>query len=158
MKKIYSFLILIIGAMSLIAQSSGCEQYYIPSDYDSSTSEPMIYVCDGEQPEGYALLNSGCAQDVINFDPFCLNTDWDNVCMDAYNDCLYGNGCDWYIPDMASGGPALWACETPEGYSIAYQPCAEEIILLDDYCVVNNWDNICNNSYIACLILLFFVM
>ena len=140
------------GGTSLIAQSSGDELYYIPSDYSSSESEPMIYVSDGEQPAGYVLVDWDCAQTVISDDLACIMFDWDNICMDAYNDCLYGEGCDWYIPDAISiTSPAIWACEPPDGYSIANQQCAQEIILNDSYCVDSAWDGICQDAYDCCL-------
>ena len=121
--------------------------WYIPLDVAASFT-PMTQACS--TPSGYTLADQDCAQAVIDGDTYCINTDWDNICMEAYNDCLYGEGCDWYIPDVVSGGPAVWACEAPVGYSIADQPCAQEIILADDWCVDNTWDSLCNNAYIAC--------
>ena len=73
--------------------AAGCDdesctyaQYYIPTDYTASTEAPMVNAC--EAPAGYELADQDCAATFILNDPFCLETDWDDICQAAYNCCL----------------------------------------------------------------------
>lgn len=51
---------------------------------------PAIISCDGP-PLGYIeALSQECALNVIASDPFCVSTEWDSVCENAYNACASG--------------------------------------------------------------------
>ncbi|MFT5184574.1 MAG: hypothetical protein ACI84C_001706 [Flavobacteriales bacterium] len=63
--------------------------------------------------------------------------------------------CDlglWYLPiDYSSAGePAILACSPPLGYVLADQNCLESVIAVDDYCIMTDWDQICQNAIILC--------
>lgn len=124
-------------------------QWYIPNDVDAANT-PMVMVCAGDQPADYILADQVCAQARADADPFCVDTDWDSLCQNNYNDCLYGAGCDWYLPNTVSAGPAVWACAAPADYFLADQNCAQTVINNDPYCVNTSWDTLCSNAYCAC--------
>lgn len=51
---------------------------------------PAVISCDGP-PFGYEeALSQDCALSVIANDPFCLETEWDSICENAYNECISG--------------------------------------------------------------------
>jgi hypothetical protein len=81
--------------------------WYIPSDY-SSDNTPMIYECNGA-PEGYFLANQTCAQALFEFDPYCVNTDWDNFCRSGYLECLGVDDCvDESLVDLDPTCPSVF--------------------------------------------------
>ena len=62
--------------------------WYLPNNVSDG---PVTQAC--EAPEGYYLAVQSCIETVIAADPYCVNTNWDNICMRAYNCCLGINGC-----------------------------------------------------------------
>jgi hypothetical protein len=137
--------------VSSIAQ---CE-WYIPQDVSAATT-PMVLVCSGDiPPANYFLADQICAQASFDTDPFCVNSDWDSVCLNDYNFCLSGNvDCgsgSWYIPTTLNGSPMEWDCNAPAGFILADQDCAQETVNNDSYCVDTSWDSLCLDAYDACL-------
>ena len=65
--------------------------WYIPL-VPSASSTPMINSCDGA-PQGYVLADQSCALSVLTEDSFCIETSWDNVCQNRYDNCLGEDGC-----------------------------------------------------------------
>jgi len=54
----------------------------------------MVLVCAGDEPANYILADQACALAQVNDDPFCITTDWDQICVDVYNCCAgAANGC-----------------------------------------------------------------
>lgn len=119
--------------------------WYLPNTIGGGTA---VFTCTA--PADYFFADQACAQTVIDADPFCVNNTWDGLCQNSYNDCLYGDGCDWYLPLTVSAGPAVWACSAPVDYFFANQECAQTVITGDPYCVNNLWDTICQDAYCAC--------
>jgi len=65
--------------------------------------------------------------------------------------CLYSG---WCIPINLSPGPAIEVFNEPlpEGYQyLENQSCAASIISNDPYCVNNQWDFYCENTYSSCV-------
>ena len=82
--------------------------------------------------------------------PGCIDTTACNF--DSLADCDDGS-CDyglWYIPDVVGAGPIVQACSLPAGYYLADQPCAQQIVDNDPFCVDTNWDGICNTAHVCC--------
>ena len=75
----------------VVASCGGClEQWYIPDL--ALTSGPALFTC--EPPADYFLADQACAQNVIDNDSICVNTEWDSICQEAYDCCLAdSNGC-----------------------------------------------------------------
>ncbi len=68
--------------------SVGCSdaQWYIPT---SAGVGPAVLEC--APPPGYELPASPiCFFEVVAADPFCIQIEWDQVCIDAYDDCTSG--------------------------------------------------------------------
>ncbi len=139
--------------LSFFSTHAQLEQYYIPANI-SAPDEPMVLTTDGDEQEGYVLADQSCAESTAAFDTFCVNTDWDIFCQDRYNRCLYevdDCGGDWYIPETIGSGAIVFGCEAPEGYLLADQVCAQEVVTNDPFCVNTNWDNLCSRAYNCCL-------
>ncbi|MGB0137598.1 MAG: hypothetical protein ACPF83_10205, partial [Flavobacteriales bacterium] len=62
--------------------------WYLPNNVGVG---PVTLSCSA--PEGYYLANQECIENVIAVDPFCVNTNWDAICMRDYNCCLGIYGC-----------------------------------------------------------------
>ena len=52
---------------------------------------PIVLAC--APPVDYFLADQACAQEVVDNDPYCVDTNWDNICNRAYNCCLGNFGC-----------------------------------------------------------------
>ena len=116
---------------------------------------PAYFGCT--PPDAYTFAEcQGCAEEVTSGDAYCESVTWDVVCNNAYNACLISNdypgcGCGWWIPEIGVG-PAYFGCTPADSYTLAdCQPCAEEVVNNDQYCVDNLWDAICNDAYLYCL-------
>jgi len=80
--------------------------WYLPIDFNASGTEPAVFACSA--PAGYVLAgNQDCIQTVIVFDTFCIDTDWDQLCQDAYEDCCT-TGC---TDPLACNFDALATCD-----------------------------------------------
>lgn len=83
-----------------------------------------------------------------------------NGCID-FNACNYDNtaifddgSCTYvgyFIPGPGVVGPAIRSCSVPEGYIFPNQVCVLNIIIDDDYCLITEWDNLCQTAYEECL-------
>lgn len=76
-----------------------------------------------------------------------------NIALGLLQDIGWELACEqWYLPNDVEGGPAIFACFAPDGYTLAEnQGCAADIIASDSYCVDTNWDDICQEAYECCL-------
>ena len=76
-----------------------------------------------------------------------------NIGLGMLQDMGWELACEqWYLPNDVEGGPAIFACFAPDGYTLAEnQACAADIIASDSYCVDTNWDDICQEAYECCL-------
>jgi len=57
----------------------------------STTSGPAVLACT--IPSGYLDADQSCVEYVISIDPFCIDTSWDSVCQDEYDNCVNPPGC-----------------------------------------------------------------
>jgi len=103
-------------------------KYYIPLYTDFG---PIILTCF-DPPAGYELADQTCAEEIALNDSYCTDVIWDEICLQAYNICLYGcenpgctdeNSCS-YDPDaLCNNG----ICDYPDsdGDLIVdcYDPC-----------------------------------
>ena len=123
--------------------------YYIPLEVGTG---PAIQACSA--PSGYYFPDQDCVSSIIANDPYCLDTEWDTTCENAYNDCL---GCEepsWFIPiDIsATNEPVLEACSSPGDnyYAPDSQDCVESVIGSDGYCTDTDWDDLCQGDFNSC--------
>lgn len=65
--------------------------------------------------------------ETINFDPYCCDEDWDNICETTYQ--FFANGCDAEAPYDNSD----------DSYVM--------VAILDDFCCTDEWDEICESHY-----------
>jgi hypothetical protein len=128
--------------------------YYLP---DVVGDGPALVVCAGDPaPLGYTVAaNQECAESVINNDLFCFDTQWDQICQDAYYLCTGECSEVIYLPNSVPyQGPAIIQCSFdpwPEGYHPADdQACAQSTIDLDPYCLTDFWDGLCVEAYANC--------
>ena len=75
--------------------AAGCDDgscvfplWYLPNTVNGG---PAVYACS--PPANYYLADQACAATVTSNDPFCVSTDWDGICQQAYNCCLGIYGC-----------------------------------------------------------------
>ncbi|MFK7756162.1 MAG: proprotein convertase P-domain-containing protein [Flavobacteriales bacterium] len=67
--------------------SFGEQAYFIPVEVAGIA--PIISACSGSVIEGYVESpNQCCVQERIDNDSYCIETDWDNLCNNAYLNCL----------------------------------------------------------------------
>jgi hypothetical protein len=65
---------------------AGDSLIYIP---DVVGDGPALILCSTDPiPGGYSVADQVCAQDRIDNDPFCIDTNWDQICQDAYDACV----------------------------------------------------------------------
>jgi hypothetical protein len=138
---------------------------YLPNIVGSQGPALVLCETDPVPPDYSAAGSQECAQTVIDNDPFCLDSFWDQICQNAYDDCT-GNGptcadgiqngdetgvdcggefcppcndCLILLPLPGVTGPAVIYCPEdvfPDGYSEAYdQACAQNVIDLDPFCL-----------------------
>jgi len=153
----------------------GCctfQMWYIPSEVEG-VPMPAVLACSA--PDGYILANQPCVEEVIDAFPYCSNEYFVAGCYYLYNNCLELPGCTditacnynqdattddgscifdepfWYIPSAVCGGPAELTCSPPEGYILADQACAEEVITNNTFCQNNNFNSSCYDAYTICI-------
>ena len=89
--------------------------------------------CDHDPSMAGGPLDPGCdtcAATVCDSDPFCCNTEWDQLCVDAAAAACGGATCH----DECAIGEALNAtCGT----------CATDVCAADPYCCETSWDSTC---------------
>lgn len=64
------------------------------------------------------------------------------------------NAQNWFLPiDISSSSePAVNASFAPLGYYLAAdQACVQSVVDVDDFCVTTDWDQLCQDDYLACL-------
>ena len=142
----------------------------VPSDVLGNT--PAVLTCGA--PEDYVIAIQSCLIEVIESDAYCINFTWDSTCQDAYNECLVSvTGCMqetacnynpfalihsacineplWHIPQIPTAfngsSPAILSCDPIDGYFLANQCFVSAIVVSDDYCINNTWDQTCQVAY-----------
>ncbi|MEZ7965935.1 MAG: hypothetical protein QMB45_00030, partial [Flavobacteriales bacterium] len=125
----------------------GCQE--IAVDYNCNDSDDCtldfldeaLCECVNEPIDGCGDI-LGCTEELAcNYNPAATISD--DSCQEAVL---------VFIPtDIEDFGPAVIACEAPQGYILADQDCANTIILNDEYCLINFWDFICQDAYDCCL-------
>ncbi len=90
--------------------------------------------------EGSALGPNcdSCAADVCDFDPYCCDTEWDDVCVDEATSicgsCAAGGGATTCEHSECAAGVSLTAtCSS----------CAGSVCAADSWCCDNEWDSLC---------------
>ncbi|MCA9291071.1 MAG: hypothetical protein KDA25_08080, partial [Phycisphaerales bacterium] len=83
-----------------------------------------------------------CCQTVCAVDPFCCDTEWDQICADEAADLCGGGGGD---ACGKGAGPCGQANGTPGCDDIA---CCELICSQDPFCCDTEWDQICADAAI----------
>lgn len=121
--------------------------YFIPLVVNAG---PAILGCD--TPDGYWFPDQDCVSSVIANDPYCLNTNWDSACQNAYNNCLGCAAPIWSIPFEIGLSAAVFDCTVPAGYQVADPECLAFAATIINYCTSYAWDNPCQNAYNACLL------
>lgn len=100
------------------------ERWRILVNSQNNSSETSRGGCLAESPYDWS---DAAYQQTIDFDPFCCEEEWDDLCEDTYQ--LFANGCDAETPyDMSD-----------ENYMT--------VIILDDFCCSDEWDDICESHY-----------
>lgn len=87
---------------------------------------PAVLSCD--PIEGMMIAgNPGCVQAVIDNDPYCINTAWDNICQTAYATCACG-------PASENSPPVLTVASNyqDQNLTIDCYTMAQEGITMDD--------------------------
>ena len=65
-----------------------------------SLGMPALFLMNEPLPEGYQYaVNQSCVAQVIQGDVYCIDTSWDGLCQDAYEDCLADGGCEMTLSD-----------------------------------------------------------
>jgi hypothetical protein len=76
--------------------------------------------------------NQVCCEAVCDADPFCCESQWDQICADEGTDiCL---GC---------GGVSTGSCYATHGPYCDDQSCCDAVCGADAFCCANQWDGIC---------------
>ncbi|MDA0729959.1 MAG: hypothetical protein O3C18_09760 [Bacteroidetes bacterium] len=81
-------------------------QWYLPNNVGDG---PAILAC--EAPENYTVAEyQGCADAIIFNDPYCVDTNWDNICQEAYDlcsGCTNPSACNFSIGALEDDGSCL---------------------------------------------------
>ncbi len=144
-------------------------QWYLPEGW---LAAPAVRTCT--PPSNYVLAEyQCCVYQVTQNDSYCSETNWDQVCLDAYIVCVGNEFCDdpescnynplvncgsdnnciyqsWHIPIILGLGAPVFTCESPVGYIRACQSCFNSIAQDDEECI-NTWSQLCHDQYVDCL-------
>jgi len=90
-------------------------QWYIPNNVGAANT-PLILSCNPIINYTLAVYQN-CIQELVNIDPYCVNVDWDNFCVNGYNalvGCTDGSACN-YNPDALcdDGSCIAGGCDDP---------------------------------------------
>lgn len=135
---------------NLVAYGCAAPSYYIP--LNPASGENLFFGCVAPS-NSYYNANDVCVIEVYNNDFFCIESSWDQICQDAYDDCT---GCpqNVYIPDFPTGVSAhviYDLCEPPPVfYGQANVACVAEVIAISSQCATY-WDIDCYAVYFECL-------
>jgi hypothetical protein len=89
---------------------------------------------------GSAFSQMGCTEELAcNYDPAAIIDD---------GSCIY---LGYFIPVTPNAGPAILACEAPEGYYFPDQVCVNDVIAADPFCLEILWDDNCEAAFNTCL-------
>jgi len=92
--------------------------WYIP---DQVGAGPAVFAC--EAPPGYSAANANCAQQIVSNDSFCVEDNWDAVCLSAYNCCLGNEACT--DPDACNFDATPFICSNPD--LCTYPSCLDDV-------------------------------
>lgn len=143
-----------------------------------STGTPAVWVAAGTPvPPGYLIANNqACLQSIVDIDPYCVNTNWDFICQNAYDACappgcidptacnfdpdagIFDGSCQydpvWYLPTIPADDqntPAQFTCGQPMNYTLAYSPdCVEQTLAVFPFAQYGNWTLEAQAYYAAC--------
>ncbi|MCA9291352.1 MAG: hypothetical protein KDA25_09495 [Phycisphaerales bacterium] len=93
--------------------------------------------CD--QPNGTPGCDDvACCQLICGQDPFCCDTEWDQICANAaIEQCVEPSVC----------GPGAGPCDIPNGSPGCDDvACCEAVCAVDPFCCDTEWDQICANE------------
>lgn len=132
------------------------DDYCITTDWDQICQDAIVLCCTPGCLDSSACNydstatcpDLSCTYDFGCTDSAACNFDSTVTCDDG--SCDYGL---WYLPVDYSlpNMPAVQACTPPVGYFLAEDvSCLEQIIALDPYCINTDWDQACQNAYLAC--------
>jgi len=151
------------------------DSYFIPE----ILGQAVIVPCGNEPvPSGYMAASIDCFLQAVEGSDHCM-LNWSTGCQQAYEDCSNSEyGCTddmmcnynpaatiddgscqlpdhWLIPEELNGGPAVPYCGSlsgiPDGYQAGVYDCVEQVVIADGYCLVTNWDQLCENQYADCV-------
>ncbi|HWB74174.1 MAG TPA: hypothetical protein VG755_04445, partial [Nannocystaceae bacterium] len=128
------------------------DEYCCNSGWDATCIQEVEQYCAGgcgggqggscahdECSTGAALDEtcSSCTSAVCSADPFCCQTEWDDVCVgevatECGEDCGGGGG-GCIHDECEQGGPLTSACSS----------CADTVCGVDDFCCTTDWDATC---------------
>jgi len=113
------------------------------NNWDAQCAEEAAEICTTCGGEGSgdcfaasptpSCNNGDCCQLVCSQDPFCCDTEWDNLCVDAANSLCAPCGTAKAGNCYAENGSAH--CDDPE--------CCLTVCAQDPFCCTNVWDDIC---------------
>jgi len=143
--------------------------WYLPNNINAINS-PAIFTCN--PPGNYSAAQyPSCIEQVVNDDPYCMITDWDNLCLIAYNaliGCTDPIACNYDADHLCDDGScSIGACTNPlacnfdpsaicDNGSCIIPPvndnCANAIPLIQGFQYYNN-SNTCDDSPGSCVLL-----
>jgi len=103
--------------------------------------------CDHEVCEiGGALASScdACSADVCAVDPYCCDTEWDDVCVGEVEQyCSSSFSCAGGGGGGGSGGTCHDECTVGDPQDPSCNGCVDAICTQDPYCCDTEWDSVC---------------
>jgi len=85
---------------------------------------------------------SPCASDVCATDPYCCNTAWDSICVQAAGELCPKCGAE-PEPEPEPEACAHGECETGDKLLLGCSECATTVCTADSYCCDTAWDSLC---------------
>ncbi|MBL4688534.1 MAG: hypothetical protein JKY37_28350 [Nannocystaceae bacterium] len=129
------------------------DNYCCATEWDEICTDHVETYCAGScnGGDGGACTHSGCeagaalagscsdcAATVCDADPYCCQTEWDEICTgladdSAVCDCAGGGASGCAHDECSLGGPLISGCSA----------CATAVCAADDYCCTTDWDQFC---------------
>jgi len=148
------------GCDSCSAQVCGADPYCCSTDWDQLCVDQAkslcgANVCNGggnggscAHPEcspGAKLTPgcSSCAAAVCGAEPYCCDTDWDQLCVDQVAANCGSNFCGGGGGNPPPNSCAHPECTEGEKLNPGCSSCATAVCGADPYCCDNDWDSIC---------------
>ena len=91
--------------------------------------------------DGTGCDDGGCEATVCGADPFCCDTQWDQICADEAAD-MCGALC-------GGGGGGASCCDPQEGPGCGDAGCEATVCGADPFCCDTQWDQICADAAVA---------